>query len=243
MRKKADRLFELLDRFIHACDSARDGRLQDLMQSRIFLPLRCYGLSADFLTAARGIIALILFAFFANNALQGYDPVLSDQARRIVLAGLLIAFITDLLDGPLARVERKAGIKTDLKGEHRDPLADKLLTTPLLIFYWFAFGWWTRAILGLTVVGDLAATAIRKYSSNRGISIPSNNFGRAKMAGLCVAIYCMVWLYPQGEIVVASISLLSLGLGTVSVARHARLLKRQLEIRREEATIRKGARG
>ncbi|MDP3740888.1 MAG: CDP-alcohol phosphatidyltransferase family protein [bacterium] len=226
---KSDRFFVLLDRAIDLCDSWRDGALQALFASRFLRPLRKAGLTADLLTTIRAVLAVMVFAFLIENIILGYDPRFGNQSRVFVLVILATGFLTDLLDGPLARVERRTSSRDSARGAHFDPFVDKLFTLPILMFYLPAMGWIAGSIGGLTIVGDTAAIAVRRYSARRGIVIPSNRFGKYKMAFLCLAIFMLAWQYPKAQDIVFGAMVTSMTLGVISLGTNARNLKRQLD--------------
>lgn len=240
MKTKADRLFIWIQELLRLIDNVRDRKTRELVRSRVYSALRKRGLTANFLTDMRAVIAILLDWFFADNAAKGYDPNFSWLTRLVLLAALFAAFVTDALDGPTAREENEAPMRRSKDGVHWDPLVDKIFTLPILAYYWFAYSWWPRSIIAVTIAGDAAATMIRRYSAKRQIEIPSNKFGRAKMAILCLAIVLMVLLGPAGGNVVSSFLCVSLAFGIISVSLHARSLTSKVTAQKAAEAITAG---
>ena len=102
--------------------------------------------------------------------------------RLAALAAFVIASLTDLLDGRLAR---SRGLVTDF-GKIADPVADKALTGAALICL-SALGelpWW---VTGVILVRELGVTALRFWVIRRGV-IAANRGGKLKTLLQVVAI-------------------------------------------------------
>jgi len=89
----------------------------------------------------------------------------------------LVAALTDLLDGWLAR---RAGVVTGF-GKFMDPLADKILTSTALITLLtvrlpFVYGWMVMAIVGR----EILITGLRAVAAYRGLVIPPSQAAKAK---------------------------------------------------------------
>jgi CDP-diacylglycerol--glycerol-3-phosphate 3-phosphatidyltransferase len=127
----------------------------------------------------------------------------SSTARQTAFVLLLSAFVTDWLDGYLARTRKE---ETDL-GKMLDPLADKLLLFGTFVpMYWLArempfrtpfgsFGlplWVAIVVLGREVL----MTWFRQYAWRRGVVIGASWTGKWK-AGVASfwqgAAYCWFW--------------------------------------------------
>lgn len=237
MKTKADRLFIWIQEALKLIDNVRDRKMRELVRSRVYSALRKRGLTANFLTDMRAVIAILLDWFFVDNAIQYYDPNFSWLTKLVLFAALIVAFATDALDGPTAREEDELPVPRSKDGAHWDPLVDKILTLPILAYYWFAYSWWPRSIIVFTIAGDGAATLIRSYSAKRQIEIPSNKFGRAKMAVLCLSVFLMVLLGPGGGNVVSSFLCVSLAFGIISAWLHARSLTSKIAAQKAEEAI------
>lgn len=103
----------------------------------------------------------------------------------------LVAVLTDLLDGYLAR---KYKLETNL-GRFLDPLADKLINTAALVMLipldrvpaWLAF---------LIIGREIAITGLRSIAAAEGVVISASSLGKQKTLTQNIAIFCLLWHYP-----------------------------------------------
>lgn len=108
----------------------------------------------------------------------------------LALAVFVIASLTDMIDGKIAR---KYGLITDF-GKFMDPLADKLLTTAALIgfmqwgFGYYGFGWITLIVLAR----EFLVTSLRLSAAAEGRVIAANMWGKVKTVSQMVAIIIML---------------------------------------------------
>ena len=231
--KEKKGLLDAVACFLEWANKIRDGQLQMLLESRLFAPLLLYGLTANDLTRLREVLAVVVAGILIHGFRQDYGMSFPSNIRWALNIILPIAFATDLLDGPLARLERKWKRISDGKGAHLDPFADKLLTLPILFYYLFYLDWWVGCLVSLIIAGDVLGTAFRRYAGKRKIRIPANIFGKSKMVFLSAAILSLVlWERPNVFLFIVFCSI-ALTLGTISIVRHAFLLKYTLAIRRE----------
>lgn len=108
--------------------------------------------------------------------------------RSLVAASIfLVASITDLLDGYVAR---RTGQITRL-GKLLDPVADKLLVSSALILL---VGFQrVPAWIALLIIGrEIAVTGLRAVAASDGIIIASDKGGKAKMAIQIFAIILLI---------------------------------------------------
>ncbi|MDP2933681.1 MAG: CDP-alcohol phosphatidyltransferase family protein [bacterium] len=231
MRKKALIVLVWITRQMERLDRSRDGQFQKLLENRLLLPLIRIGLTANFLTGVRVVISLLIITYLAFNVANGYNPdfPLYDRMRLLLL--LLAAYVTDAFDGPLAKLSRRLGYPASRHGAHLDPLADKILTLPIVAYYLMSVGLESKVIMLLTIAGDLAATWIRSVAGKNGITIPSNIFGKYKMAFLCAAIAALVLWYPKSQGWFLILATVSLTCGTVSVVSHLLKLREELALK------------
>ena len=115
-------------------------------------------------------------------------------AAYIALAVFILASLTDLLDGKIAR---KYHLITDF-GKFADPLADKMLVTAAML--WFVEngqmpGW---ALL-IVIVREFAVSGLRMVASDKGRVIAAGWSGKVKTAATMVCVILM--LLPLPEIV------------------------------------------
>jgi CDP-diacylglycerol--glycerol-3-phosphate 3-phosphatidyltransferase len=138
---------------------------------------------ADWITAARFALALVLFALL-GWAEQTAKPV----DATIYLAGFVIfvvAAVSDALDGFVAR---RTG--TSDFGRIADPFVDKVLVVGTLVFLASIpnvknlFPAW---MVVLIVAREFLVTGMRGYVESRGRKFPADNWGKAKMVFQCLA--------------------------------------------------------
>lgn len=107
------------------------------------------------------------------------------ELKNLVLAAMFsIAFVTDALDGSIAR---KKHMITDF-GKFMDPIADKLLTAAAIIFM-LAFGFFPepfcKPVIGvlfvfITIAREFIVSGLRLVASSKGIVIAADKLGKAK---------------------------------------------------------------
>ncbi|MFH1139536.1 MAG: CDP-diacylglycerol--glycerol-3-phosphate 3-phosphatidyltransferase [Pseudomonadota bacterium] len=103
----------------------------------------------------------------------------------------LVAVLTDLLDGFLAR---RWKLVTNL-GRFLDPLADKLLISSALIMLIpldRAAAWVVFLIIGR----EIAITGLRGIAAAEGVVIDASLAGKQKALTQNVAIFLLLWHYP-----------------------------------------------
>ena len=126
------------------------------------------------LTIFRIILSPIFMVFFLVDTLY---------TRYIALAIFLIASLTDLYDGYLAR---KTGVITSF-GKFMDPLADKILTSTALICFaslGYIYTWMVLVIIGR----DFIVTGLRCIAAYRGLLILPTQVAKWKTASQMVVI-------------------------------------------------------
>ncbi|MBO6148770.1 MAG: CDP-diacylglycerol--glycerol-3-phosphate 3-phosphatidyltransferase [Lachnospiraceae bacterium] len=129
------------------------------------------------------ILRVILVPFFVAILLTNCA---GDYSKWIALAIFIIASLTDLLDGKIAR---KYNLVTNF-GKFMDPLADKMLVCSALICL-SSMGklpaWMTIVI----VVRDFVISGFRLVAAEKGSVIAANYWGKFKTASQMVMI-CLV---------------------------------------------------
>ena len=113
-------------------------------------------------------------------------------ASYIALAIFIIASLTDLLDGKIAR---KYNLVTDF-GKFADPLADKMLVVAAML--WFVEngqmpGW---ALL-IVILREFAVSGLRMVASDQGRVIAAGWSGKVKTASTMVCIVLMFLPIPD----------------------------------------------
>ena len=112
-------------------------------------------------------------------------------ASYIALAIFVLASLTDMLDGQIAR---KRGLVTDF-GKFADPLADKMLVTAALL--WFVeIGQMPGWALLVVSVREFAVSGLRMVASDKGRVIAAGWSGKVKTASTMVCIVLMFLPIP-----------------------------------------------
>ena len=113
-------------------------------------------------------------------------------ASWVALAIFIIASLTDLLDGKIAR---KYNLVTDF-GKFADPLADKMLVTAAML--WFVeIGQMPAWALLIVVVREFAVSGLRMIASDKGRVIAAGWSGKVKTASTMVCIVLMFLPIPS----------------------------------------------
>jgi CDP-diacylglycerol---glycerol-3-phosphate 3-phosphatidyltransferase len=107
----------------------------------------------------------------------------------------LVAGMTDLLDGFLARRQRLV----TRAGKLMDPLADKLLVSAALIML-IPLGR-VEAWLVFVIIGrELAVTGLRAIAASEGMVIAADRWGKIKTIIQMIALFALILHYPYGSI-------------------------------------------
>ena len=109
----------------------------------------------------------------------------------VALAIFIIASLTDMLDGKIAR---KYHLVTDF-GKFADPLADKMLTTAAML--WFVEnGQMAAWALLIVVCREFAVSGLRMLAADKGKVIAAGWSGKVKTASTMVCIVLMFLHIP-----------------------------------------------
>jgi CDP-diacylglycerol--glycerol-3-phosphate 3-phosphatidyltransferase len=128
------------------------------------------------------VLRLVLVPVFVLLLLAG-----GTGFRIAALAVFLIASVTDLLDG---RIARQRGLITDF-GKIADPIADKALTGSALVTLSAqgALAWWVTAVI---LARELGVTGLRFWVIRHGV-IAASRGGKIKtlLQVLAIALYVL----------------------------------------------------
>ena len=104
----------------------------------------------------------------------------------------IIASITDMLDGKIAR---KYDMVTDF-GKFLDPLADKILVAAALICF-VELGWTSAWVVALIMTREFAVSGVRlaASTSEKKTVISANIWGKLKTAFTMIAIIVIMLMY------------------------------------------------
>ena len=107
-------------------------------------------------------------------------------ASWVALAIFIIASLTDMLDGKIAR---KYNLVTDF-GKFADPLADKMLVTAAML--WFVeVGQMPAWALLIVICREFAVSGLRMLAADKGKVIAAGWSGKVKTASTMVCIVLM----------------------------------------------------
>jgi CDP-diacylglycerol--glycerol-3-phosphate 3-phosphatidyltransferase len=110
----------------------------------------------------------------------------------LIIAGLFIlAALTDLLDGYLAR---KYEIVT-VMGKFLDPIADKLIVNTAMILM-IPIGRISAWIVAIIIIRDFVVDGIRAISQSEGFIIPASKLGKRKTLCQIFAVSALMIHYP-----------------------------------------------
>ena len=113
-------------------------------------------------------------------------------ADYMALAIFIIASLTDLMDGKIAR---KYNLVTDF-GKFADPLADKILVVAAML--WFVEkGRMPAWMLMIVITREFAVSGLRMIASDNGRVIAAGWSGKVKTASTMVCIVVMLLLGPS----------------------------------------------
>ena len=118
------------------------------------------------------IFRVILIPFFVFFMLAPYFP---DNGKYIAVAIFIIASLTDMLDGKIAR---KYNIVTNF-GKFMDPLADKLLVCSAMICL-VATGQLASWIVIIIISREFIISGFRLIAADNGIVIAASYWGKFK---------------------------------------------------------------
>jgi CDP-diacylglycerol---glycerol-3-phosphate 3-phosphatidyltransferase len=145
----------------------------------------------NYITLGRIIIVPLLVVVLLTPAGENWFGI-NGYALAIVI--FLIASLTDILDGQLARRRNQV---SDL-GKLLDPIADKLLVSAALIVLvekHLAPSWSVVVILGR----EFIVTGLRSVAASEGIIIQAQSIGKLKMLAQCVAIVALLVAAGTGD--------------------------------------------
>ena len=138
------------------------------------------------------ILRVIMIPFFVAALL--YDGGANQNMRYVAAALFIIASLTDMLDGKIAR---KYGLITDF-GKFIDPLADKFMVFGLLIAILTAnlyegirpvFVW----VAAVVILRELGVTSLRLVVASRGVVVPASWWGKIKtVTQICALVVILM---------------------------------------------------
>jgi CDP-diacylglycerol--glycerol-3-phosphate 3-phosphatidyltransferase len=132
-------------------------------------------------------VPLLMATLLAENSGAGWQRWIPASRELFALAVFLVAAITDLLDGYLAR---RWGQVTTV-GTLLDPIADKLLIMAALVSLVAVQrvpAWMVIVILGR----EFAVSGLRQIAAASGFTIAASDLGKSKMLAQVIAIALVI---------------------------------------------------
>ena len=160
------------------------------------------------------IFRVILIPFFIVFLLVPDMPFLpsTEWGEWIALAIFVIASLTDMLDGKIAR---KYNLITDF-GKFMDPLADKLLVCSALICL-IELGQLPSWMVIIIVSREFIISGFRLIAAEQGIVIAASYWGKFKTTFQMIAVILMIVDLPVLHILTVACTWIALVLTVVSL--------------------------
>jgi CDP-diacylglycerol--glycerol-3-phosphate 3-phosphatidyltransferase len=135
-------------------------------------------------------VIVVCLALFGQAAGAPDGPGPGPMVSAIAAVVYLVASLSDLLDGYLAR---KYHNESNL-GRFLDPMADKLLASSAMIMLvsvdrapaWVVF---------LIIARETMVTSLRAIAVERGLVIAASPQGKQKTLAQNIALFCLLWHY------------------------------------------------
>ena len=157
------------------------------------------------LTVAR-VILIPFFVFFLL-----FDPA-NDVFKWTALAIFIIASLTDMLDGKIAR---KYNLITDF-GKFMDPLADKLLVCSAMIGL-IELGRIPSWIVIIIIAREFVISGFRLIAADNGRVIAASYWGKFKTTFQMIMVILMIADIPQLSVITTVIMYIALALTVISL--------------------------
>lgn len=155
------------------------------------------------------VLRVILVVPFVLCLLTGFAGALSDW---IALAIFIVASLTDMLDGKIAR---KYNLVTNF-GKLMDPLADKLLVCSALICL-IQMGRIPAWIVVIIISRDFIIGGIRELAADNGVVIAASYWGKFKTVFQMIMVCLMIANIPMLAIVTQIIMWIAVALTVISL--------------------------
>lgn len=135
------------------------------------------------------VLRVCLIPFFAAALLFDHGNQYSMRIAANVL--FIIASLTDLLDGKIAR---KYNMVTNF-GKFMDPLADKLLVCSALICL-MSLGQLSAWIVIVIISRDFIISGFRLVAADKGVVIAASYWGKFKTTFQMIAVILLIFNFP-----------------------------------------------
>ena len=167
------------------------------------------------------VLRMVLVPFFVAFLLLSPG---NDMFKWIALALFIIASLTDLADGKIAR---KYNLVTNF-GKFMDPLADKILTISGMICL-IELGRIPAWIVIIIVAREFIISGFRLIAAENGVVIAANYWGKFKTTFQMIMIILMIANIPQLQLVTTIVMWIALALTIISLVTYINANKQLLE--------------
>ena len=157
------------------------------------------------LTMAR----VIMIPFFVIFMLTGWG---GEASKWISLAIFIVASLTDLLDGHIAR---KHNLVTNF-GKFMDPLADKLLVCSALICL-IELGQLPAWVVIIIISREFIISGFRLVAADNGVVIAASYWGKFKTTFQMAAVILMIFNIPALTLVTNIVVVIAVALTIISL--------------------------
>ncbi len=180
------------------------------------------------ITIAR-ILATPVFLFFLVPGWFGQFFGLDQWGRYAATVVFIIAALSDLVDGKIAR---KYNLVSEL-GKFLDPIADKLLVTSALIAFVMTDNLSVWAVF-IIIAREFIVTGFRVVAAGQGVVIAADKLGKWKTTLQIIAIiailirdfpFSLVTDFPVGMVIMWVAVLMTIVSGINYVVKNANILK------------------
>ena len=156
------------------------------------------------------VLRVIMIPFLVAALL--YDGGANQNMRYVAAALFIIASLTDMLDGKIAR---KYNLVTNF-GKFMDPLADKLLVCSALICL-IELGQLPSWMVIISVSREFIISGFRLIAAEQGIVIAASYWGKFKTTFQMIAVILMIVDLPVLHILTVACTWIALVLTVVSL--------------------------
>ena len=155
------------------------------------------------------IFRVILIPFFVVFMLA---PICPGYANYIAVAIFIVASLTDLLDGKIAR---KYNLVTDF-GKFMDPLADKLLVCAAMICL-IETGQLAAWIVIVIISREFIISGFRLVAADNGVVIAASYWGKFKTTFQMIGVVLLIFNIPALSTLTTIIVWIALALTVISL--------------------------
>ena len=156
------------------------------------------------------ILRVIMIPFFVAALL--YDGGANQNMRYVAAALFIIASLTDLLDGKIAR---KYNLVTDF-GKFMDPLADKLLVCAAMICL-IETGQLAAWIVIVIISREFIISGFRLVAADNGVVIAASYWGKFKTTFQMIGVVLLIFNIPALSTLTTIIVWIALALTVISL--------------------------